>query len=176
MLFFLFFLKSFLLFSQEYSYRHYTVKDGLVQNQVIIMFQDSKGYIWLGTKGGVSRFDGLRFQNYTENDGLLSNYIMKIIEDSEGGINFCSLLGVSRLFDGRISTVLLNDTIQSDNTSVIIPGFTKTDFCVLSSYLVPTYIGAYDSTLIRLLYSMTNLGNVNIKKEEAYNKYWILSS
>ncbi len=57
-----FLLLSFSLFSQEYSYRHYTVKDGLIQNQVIAMFQDSKGYLWLGTKGGVSRFDGKEFR------------------------------------------------------------------------------------------------------------------
>jgi len=107
------------LFSQEYSYRHYTVKDGLVQNQVIIMFQDSKGYLWLETKGGVSRFDGLKFLNYTVNDGLLSNYNHRIFEDAEGGINFCSLIGTSRLFNENITTILLNDTIQSDRNTII---------------------------------------------------------
>jgi ligand-binding sensor domain-containing protein len=99
------FLQSSLLFSQKYSYRHYTVKEGLVQNQVITIFQDSKGYIWLGTKGGVSRFDGLGFENYTVNDGLISNYILRIFEDSEGGINFCSLLRISRIYKNKIDTV-----------------------------------------------------------------------
>ena len=49
----------------EYAYKHYTVQDGLVQMQVQALFQDSKGYLWCGTKTGVSRFDGRNFKNYT---------------------------------------------------------------------------------------------------------------
>ena len=134
------FISWFSIFPQEYSYRHYTVKDGLIQNQVIAMFQDSKGYLWLGTKGGVSRFDGLKFKNYTVNDGLLSNRIFKFYEGVGGGIYFCSLIGVSHLFEGEIKTVLLNDTIKPDKTSIIIPLLDKMEFCVLNRNNRPVYI------------------------------------
>ncbi len=53
--------------SQFYSYRHYTVLDGLVQNQVMKLYQDKNGYIWAATKVGVSRFDGKIFKNYSGN-------------------------------------------------------------------------------------------------------------
>jgi ligand-binding sensor domain-containing protein len=164
------------LYSQEYSYRHYTVKDGLVQNQVITMFQDSKGYLWLGTKGGVSRFDGFKSQNYTVNDGLLSNHIFQIFEDAEGGIYFCSIIGVSRLYNGKIVTVLLNDTIQSDKSTVMIPRFTEREFGVLNSSHIPVYIAPYDSMQIQLLSRLTNIELSYIIKEDTYNKYWIRSS
>ena len=76
------------LSAQEYSYKHYTIQDGLVQTQVWTIFQDSKGYIWAGTKGGVSRFDGISFLNFTHNDGLPNSVIISITEDSRGTIWF----------------------------------------------------------------------------------------
>lgn len=52
----------------EYSFKHYTVQEGLAQMQVQTIFQDSKGYLWFGTKTGISRFDGKNFKNYTTLD------------------------------------------------------------------------------------------------------------
>ena len=49
---------------KEYTYKHYTIHDGLAQMQVMSLFQDSKGYLWGVTKAGLSRFDGYRFKNY----------------------------------------------------------------------------------------------------------------
>jgi hypothetical protein len=52
----------------EYPFKHYTVQDGLVQMQIQALYQDSKGYLWCGTKLGISRFDGRNFKNYTSLD------------------------------------------------------------------------------------------------------------
>ncbi len=37
-------------------YRQYTLRDGLPQMQVTCLFQDSRGYLWAGTKAGVVLF------------------------------------------------------------------------------------------------------------------------
>jgi len=74
------------LSAQQLSYKHYTVRDGLVQNQVHSIFEDSKGYLWLATMGGVSRFDGIEFHNLTVQDGLPFGNIINIAEDLEGNI------------------------------------------------------------------------------------------
>ena len=57
-------LLSSLAFSQIYPFKHYSAADGLVQSSVISIFQDSRGYLWFGTLGGVSRYDGSLFQSY----------------------------------------------------------------------------------------------------------------
>ncbi len=51
-------------FSQKrYLFRTYTTDDGLPNNNIFSINQDNKGYLWIATDGGISRFDGYRFDN-----------------------------------------------------------------------------------------------------------------
>ncbi|MBL4654707.1 MAG: hypothetical protein JKY33_02665, partial [Bacteroidia bacterium] len=59
------------VFSQHYNFINYSIEQGLPQSQVGDIYVDSKGYIWFGTLGGVSKFDGRKFQNFSTEDGLL---------------------------------------------------------------------------------------------------------
>lgn len=65
---------------RNFAFKHYTIRDGLAQMQVMCSFQDSDGYLWLGTKGGVSRWDGNSFKNYLPEDGFPSSHILSISE------------------------------------------------------------------------------------------------
>ena len=47
---------------QSYYFRHYQVEDGLSNNAVLSCLQDSKGFLWFGTKDGLNRFDGYTFK------------------------------------------------------------------------------------------------------------------
>jgi ligand-binding sensor domain-containing protein len=72
------------LLAQVYPFREYSALDGLPQSQAKSIFQDSRGYIWIPTRNGLSRFDGIEFVNYTRKDGLISNEVSGVIEDSLG--------------------------------------------------------------------------------------------
>ena len=89
-----------LMNAQQLSWKRYTVNDGLIQSQTNTVYQDSKGYLWISTKLGISRFDGIHFVNYTEKDGLLGRWSSQITEDAEGNIWFLYQDGLSR-FDGK---------------------------------------------------------------------------
>ncbi|MDX9946961.1 MAG: histidine kinase [Bacteroidales bacterium] len=71
---------------QKYPWREYTVSDGLPQTQANHLFEDSRGFIWILTRSGISRFDGLEFKNYFRKDGLPANLGHWILEDHEGKI------------------------------------------------------------------------------------------
>lgn len=105
---FIIFLIPFLSKGQEYSYVHYTPNEGLVQTQIMSCFQDSKGFIWLGTKGGISRFDGLQFKNFTINEGLSSNFIFNIIENHCGNLIAITNNGFSYIVSGKIINFYCN--------------------------------------------------------------------
>ena len=50
--------------TSEYARRHYTTQDGLPQMLTEYIWQDAKGYIWIGTLSGFVRYDGLEFTPY----------------------------------------------------------------------------------------------------------------
>ncbi len=81
----------------------YNSDNGLAASNYLTVFQDSRGFLWVGSySGGVSRFDGKHWQNWTTATGMLSNTIGNIIEDREGGLWFDHIdHGLSRLKDGK---------------------------------------------------------------------------
>jgi ligand-binding sensor domain-containing protein/anti-sigma regulatory factor (Ser/Thr protein kinase) len=95
-------------FAQEYSFIAYSLKEGLGQSQVRALYQDSRGYIWAGTLGGVSRFDGRKFVNYDREQGLLNNQINCILELKNGSIALGSVGGISILNAIGIVSVKFN--------------------------------------------------------------------
>lgn len=75
------------LAAQEYiaKVEHYGVEQGLSHREVNHIYQDSRGFVWIGTPNGLNRFDGYSFRLYTkEKDGLLFNDVQCISEDAEG--------------------------------------------------------------------------------------------
>ena len=86
--------------AQQYNFINYSIENGLAQTQVETLFQDHNGFIWIGTLGGLSRFDGINFTNFSIENGLLSNEIESITEDQNGHIWVGTLGGICH-FDGR---------------------------------------------------------------------------
>lgn len=98
-------LLSFTAISQSGIVKHFGVEDGLASNRVYTAFQDSKGFIWLATTNGVSRFDGKTFKNYTSNNGLPDNDIFDINEDALGRIWLSCYNGIPcYIFKNRVFT------------------------------------------------------------------------
>ncbi len=72
--------------AQRYPFFNLNVENGLIQSQANCLAQDKSGNLWIGTIGGVSRYDGKNITNYTERNGLCSNLISAIACDKENNI------------------------------------------------------------------------------------------
>jgi ligand-binding sensor domain-containing protein len=80
-------LPSYAYNTVHYYFRTVDIRNGLSQNSVNCIFQDKKGFMWFGTKDGLSRYDGLSFRIYNnENSNLGRNFITVLYEDSKGNI------------------------------------------------------------------------------------------
>jgi ligand-binding sensor domain-containing protein len=75
---------------EQMNFKNITIEEGLTQETVEALFQDSKGYIWIGTNDGLNRYNGYQFKVYrVEEDNknsLVNNYILDIKEDKYGNI------------------------------------------------------------------------------------------
>lgn len=81
--------------------RRLSVSDGLSSNFTSCIFQDSKGFIWIGTREGLNKYDGYSFRPYLrrpfDSTGLQSDAIYAVTEDSSGYIWIATNGGLSRL-------------------------------------------------------------------------------
>ena len=75
---------------RNFIFERITTEQGLSNNTVRIITQDSYGYIWIGTDFGLNRFDGDEFIVYQHESGnemsLSDNHVWSIIEDSRKNI------------------------------------------------------------------------------------------
>jgi signal transduction histidine kinase/ligand-binding sensor domain-containing protein len=92
---------------RKYIQTLWTVQDGLAQNSVNAILQTRDGYLWMGTFGGLARFDGVKFTVFNSGNtpGLKSNRILSLYEDRAGTLWIGTETGeVMSLKDGRAST------------------------------------------------------------------------
>jgi signal transduction histidine kinase/ligand-binding sensor domain-containing protein len=70
-------------YAQTYVVDNWQIEQGLPSNSIINIAQSSDGYLWVGTNGGLARFDGLKFNvSDIANTGVLtSNRITSVSED-----------------------------------------------------------------------------------------------
>lgn len=74
----------------------YTTADGLVRDEVYRIKQDSRGFLWLCTADGLSRFDGYGFTNYTTDDGLPNRLVTDFLETRDGAYWVATNDGIAR--------------------------------------------------------------------------------
>lgn len=91
---------------QEYIQRVWRTEEGLPQNTVTSIVQTRDGYLWVGTFGGLARFDGLRFTIFSSSNTpeLKSNRITRLDEDRRGALWIITEQGtLTRYADGRFA-------------------------------------------------------------------------
>jgi len=119
----------------EYLLRTWTVQSGLPINSITALIQTQDGYIWVGTRAGLSRFDGVRFTTFTRQNSPLSNdRITSLYEDSNkvlwigtdgGGLYSCE--------KGLWQNFTANDGLSNAHVRTII-GDWKGDLWVGTDY------------------------------------------
>lgn len=84
----------------SFRFDHLTIKDGLSQSQPYSIFQDSHGYIWIGTQDRLNRFDGHEFKVFKNNPfdstTLTHNWVWTVQEDAKGDIWVGTFQGLCR--------------------------------------------------------------------------------
>lgn len=84
--------------ANDIKFTTYSTENGLSQSSVKSIIQDRKGYLWVGTMGGLQRYNGNTFEimeSAKENGGLYHSFVRKLFEDSQGNIWILTKSGIS---------------------------------------------------------------------------------
>lgn len=87
-------------------HKHLTSANGLINDRVYSIVQDPKGYLWIGTDGGISIWDGINFRNLLKQDGLSSLRIRDIAVGRDSSIYIATFGGGLNIFKNDSITVL----------------------------------------------------------------------
>lgn len=83
--------------AEQLNIRHYDTRNGIPQIQVTALHQDRVGYLWVGTFGGLARYNGRDFRSFGTEHELNSAYVNVIASDDEGRMWVGTARGVCRL-------------------------------------------------------------------------------
>ena len=112
--------------TNDLSFDNLDIEKGISQSTIEVVFQDHKGYIWLGTNDGLNRYNGYEYKiyNYEENkNSMSSNGITDICEDDKNNLWVGTVQGVNRIDEKREEIKNYteeNNKIKDDSTSEIL--------------------------------------------------------
>jgi PAS domain S-box-containing protein len=101
----------------QYSHDVWQIKDGLPHNSLYAILQTRDGYLWLGTQGGLARFDGVRFTVFDKGNTkeLRDNRILALYEDRAGNLWIGTRGGgLNRWKDGQWTTYTTKEGLANN--------------------------------------------------------------
>jgi ligand-binding sensor domain-containing protein/signal transduction histidine kinase len=103
--------------------RAWGTEAGLPQNTVNAITQTRDGYLWLGTQGGLARFDGVRFTVFGLTHGLPSVQVRALCEDAEGNLWIGTTgTGLCRMRNGQFEMLTPEHGLAGINVTAIARG------------------------------------------------------
>lgn len=117
-------------FGQFFDFKLINQENGLPSSIINTMFQDSRDLIWIGTNGGLVKFDGLEYETFDLDNGLLELDVSSIVEDVNHNLIIATGSGGVFVFDGKIFTNTFSVSNQNLTSNAIFK-LIKTDLGVV---------------------------------------------
>jgi len=96
-----------------------TTTNGLAGDSVRVIYEGTKGELWIGTTTGMSRCENGRFDNYTTKEGLLSDVVRAILEDRNGALWIATGGGLNRLSGKTMDQFAMPNGLPNDSVRAI---------------------------------------------------------
>jgi len=159
----------------DFARDDWSAEQGLPQITVLSMAQGPDGYLWIGTQGGLARFDGIRFRNFTPEEvpALPGLWVQSMLVDKSGRLWIGTYKGIASFKEGRFTAVQGGSAttdvralaelpdgdiaaatsnglgIIHDGVFAAAPGFAGLPVYSLLSYGGALYVGSVDKVYIQ---------------------------
>ncbi len=102
---------------ETYGHEIWQTEQGLPQNTVQAILQTRDGYVWVATKEGLARFDGIRFTIFDRQNTpqILHNQIRSLFEDREGRLWIATPSGLTQYQHGIFTSFTTKEGLASNN-------------------------------------------------------------
>ncbi len=167
------------LHAQEYIFNHLTTRDGLASNTILSMYQNEKGYLWIGTENGLQRYDGYHFT--TPATLAVRRPVNQILEDKDGTmwLRMGSTVGI---FDA--SRFTFKETNIEEDVNRESPFFELQRDAKRNVYLIVRGAGCFYPNKDKTALSKKNtpfqvpadLNIISVADDTINHRYWINAS
>lgn len=152
------------------------------QSTVETIFQDSRGYIWIGTNDGLNRYNGYEFKQYKydkyDKNSIANNYIINITEDKNGYIWVSTIGGLSKI---NVDKDEIKNYYSKENSGNLSNNNLWQILCTKDNRIIASTVDGlnlYDEKndkFIRILDKENELPSQYIYsvKEDSYGHIWI---
>ncbi len=160
----------------------YTVKDGLPDNVIYAVLEDSNGFLWLSTNKGISKFniENNTFLNYDIEDGLQGMEFngVSAFKNSSGEMFFGGTNGFNSFFPDKIiknkkipaiyitDFKVFNESIKIGKNSTL-----KKDICEVGKIILPYYKNTFTFEFVALDYTAPRKNKYAYKLDN-FDKVW----
>jgi ligand-binding sensor domain-containing protein len=106
----------------QYSRRVWGVENGLPDRTVRKIVQTPEGYLWVATRRGLARFDGVRFTLFNKDNsaGLKSNWIMNLLVSNDGVLWIGTYGGGLSVYrNERFTSYTIDDGLPSNSITAL---------------------------------------------------------
>lgn len=98
----------------------WAVERGLPHNGVECLLRTRDGFLWIGTREGLARFDGFRFTVFDgSTPGFTDDACMDLAEDSRGGLWIATKRGAYRYVSGGFAKFTTQDGLPGDSVRML---------------------------------------------------------
>ena len=158
----------------HYYYKQISLKDGL-PSTVRCILTDEQGFVWIGTRSGLGRYDGHELKKYIHQannpHSIPHNLIYQMIEDEQNNIWILTDKGVARY--RRQSDDFFIPTNESGN-NIIVYSVCLTKGGVLFGSKNKIFFYNYQDTSLRLLQTFDLEPNYNVTLLNLWDKHTLL--
>ena len=93
-----------------------------MNREIFAIHQDRGGQLWVGTRGGLARWDGQNWKVFATGDKPSGNIVRALADDAEGNLWIGTYEGLDVLRDGKITSVSQKEGLPVEHISSLYVG------------------------------------------------------
>src|SRR5262249_49370874 len=103
---------------RQFTFEQFGQEQGLGSSLIRTIVQDPSGFLWIGTRAGLYRYDGQRFQRFDEQDGLPDKHIRALLVAQDGTLWAMTAAGLAFRSGSRFKVIQVDSAFSRSRSGL----------------------------------------------------------